>query len=71
MCRLVRLYAADFLMRYVIIAAGENLCQLKFDAISQVSDENLGIGSNTQDTDDLQPCFVAVRFSMLIPQKDA
>ena len=68
MCRLVRLYAANFLTRDSIIAAGDNLCQLKFDVESQVSNENLGIGSNTwacisdlESTHDLRPFFVAVR----------
>ena len=37
MSRLVRLYAANFLTKESIIEAGDNLCRLRFDATSQVS----------------------------------
>ena len=68
MCRLVRLYAANFLTKQITVAAGDNLCKLKFDASCQVSVESLGIGSETwaclselEATDSEQPFFVAVR----------
>ena len=64
----MRLYAPNFLTKETIVAAGDNLCQLKFDASCQVSDESLGIGSETwaclselEAMDSLQPFFVAVR----------
>ena len=47
MNRLVRLYAANLLTNEAILEANDNLRLLNFDAINQLSDENLGIGDNT------------------------
>ena len=68
MNRLVRLYAGNVLKTEVILAAGDNLKDLKLDRDSQVSDEYLGIGTDTwacigdlEKELDPKPFFSAVR----------
>ena len=47
MCRLVRLYASNFLCHDAILHAGDDLSQLCLNRDNQVDDDNLGIGTNT------------------------
>ena len=47
MNRVVRLYASNFLKADTILEAGANLKSLKLDASNQLTDENLGIGTDT------------------------
>ena len=47
MRRLVGLFSGNLLKVESILAAGENLKDLKMDADSQFPDEHLGIGSDT------------------------
>ena len=68
MNRVVRLYASNFLKADTILEAGANLKSLKLDASSQLTDENLGIGTDTwtsvaklEEVEDTAPFFTAVR----------
>ena len=47
MNRLVRLYASNFLTSDTILAANDNLRHLEFTEENQVSNEDLGIGTET------------------------
>ena len=68
MNRLVRLYASNFLTSDVILAASDNLRHLDFAEVNQLSNEDLGIGTETwlsiaelEATHDTAPFFEAVR----------
>ena len=68
MNRLVRLYASSFLTLDTILAANDNLRNLEFAEENQVSNEDLGIGTETwvtiaelEATHDTAPFFNAVR----------
>lgn len=68
MNRLVRLYASNFLTSDTILAANDNLRNLEFAEENQVSNEDLGIGTETwmtiaelEATHDTAPFFNAVR----------
>ena len=60
--------AANVLTKEAVIDAGENLCHLDFDVESQLTDENLGIGTETwitiaalEEEQDVSLLFRAVR----------
>lgn len=68
MSRLLRLYAANLLKNDVILAAGDNLQDLSLTPANQLSDENLGIGTDTwcclnvlEEEEDIKPFFRGVR----------
>ena len=67
-CWLTKLYCNNFLTTEAILAADDNLTLLNFDRDSQVSDENLGIGTDTwaclavyEQEEDQKQFFLAVR----------
>ena len=66
-CRLTKLYCKNLLTAEAILAADENLTLLNIDRDSQVSKENLGIGTDTwaclavyEQEEDPKPFFLAV-----------
>ena len=68
MNRLLKMYAGNLLKKEVILAACDNLKNLKLDRDSQVSDEHLGIGNDTwaciaelEEELDPKPFYKAVR----------
>ena len=68
MCRLLRIYAGNFLKKEAILAVGDKLKELKLDSSNQVPDEHLGIGTETwtsvaelEQEYDTKPFFSAVR----------
>ena len=67
MSRLVRLYAANLLKTPAILNAADDLSKLSFSEENQLSDESLGIGTNTWtcisqlEEEDISPFFQSVR----------
>ena len=68
MSRLVRLYAANLLNTSAIISAADDLSKLNLSEENQLSNESLGIGTNTwtyifklEEEEDIKPFFQSVR----------
>ena len=66
-CQLTKLYCKNLLTTEAILAADDNLTLLNFDRDSQVSDENIGIGTDTwaclavnEQEEDPKPFLLAV-----------